>query len=38
VEAMGVNIALVEGERSNIKITTPDDMEYAEWLLHREER
>ena len=38
VEAMGVNIALVEGERSNIKITTPDDMEYAQWLLHREER
>lgn len=36
VEAMGVNIALIEGERGNIKITTPDDLEYAEWLLHRE--
>ena len=36
VEAMGVNIALIEGERGNIKITTPDDLEYAEWLLSRE--
>ena len=36
VEAMGVNIALIEGERGNIKITTPDDLEYAEWLLRRE--
>lgn len=37
VEAMGKRISLVEGERSNIKLTTPEDMEYAEWLLQREE-
>lgn len=33
VEAAGGAIALVEGERTNIKLTTPDDMAYAEWLL-----
>lgn len=33
VEAMGVNITLIEGERTNIKLTTPEDMAYAEWLL-----
>lgn len=35
VEAMGVTIATIEGEARNIKLTTPDDMEYAEWLLSR---
>lgn len=33
VEAMGHRITLVEGERTNVKLTTPDDMEYAEYLL-----
>lgn len=35
VEAMGHKITLVEGERTNLKLTTPEDMEYAEWLLSR---
>lgn len=37
VEALGEKITLVEGERTNIKLTTPEDMAYAEWLLSREE-
>lgn len=32
-EAYGAHIALVEGERTNIKLTTPEDMAYAEWLI-----
>lgn len=35
VEAMGMSIATVEGEARNIKITTPEDLEYAEWLLSK---
>ena len=37
VEAMGIKITLVYGERTNIKLTTPEDMEWAEWMLQREE-
>lgn len=33
VEAYGHRITLVEGERTNIKLTTPDDMTYAEYIL-----
>ena len=33
VEANGTAITLVEGERSNIKLTTPDDISWAEWHL-----
>lgn len=33
VEAFGGHITPVEGERTNIKLTTPEDMAYAEWLL-----
>lgn len=33
VEALGHKIALVEGERSNIKLTTPDDLSWAEWHI-----
>ena len=36
VERMGVAITLIEGERTNLKLTTPEDMEWAEWLLQRE--
>lgn len=36
VEAMGSKIWLVEGEKSNIKLTTPEDMEWAEWRLCKE--
>lgn len=37
VEATGGDITLIEGERSNIKLTTPEDMEWAEWWLQREQ-
>lgn len=33
VEAMGTRVHLTEGERSNIKVTTPEDMHVAEALL-----
>lgn len=33
VEALGAKISLVEGERRNIKLTTPEDMAIAERLL-----
>lgn len=33
VEAMGHKISLVEGERSNLKLTTPEDLEWAEYYL-----
>ena len=33
VEAFGIKINLVEGEKSNIKITTPLDFEIAKLLL-----
>lgn len=37
VEAAGGAITLIDGERRNLKLTTPDDMSWAEWLLSREE-
>ncbi len=37
VEAAGGSVTLIEGERRNIKLTTPDDMSWAEWLLTTEE-
>lgn len=36
VEASGVGITLVEGERGNIKLTTPDDISWAEWQLAKD--
>jgi 2-C-methyl-D-erythritol 4-phosphate cytidylyltransferase len=33
VEAKGHTITLIEGERSNIKITTPADLVFAQALL-----
>ena len=33
VEMAGGRVALVEGERSNLKLTTPEDMAWAEWWL-----
>ena len=33
VEANGANVFLIEGEKSNIKVTTPEDMILAEALL-----
>ncbi len=39
VEALGEQITLCEGERSNIKITTEEDLLYAEMILnHRDEQ
>ena len=35
VEAAGYSIHLVEGNRDNVKITTPEDLLRAEWLLGR---
>ena len=35
VEAAGGRVYCVEGEARNIKLTTPKDLEYAEWLLSR---
>ena len=37
VESLGVKITLFDGERSNIKLTTPDDMIYAEAMLQQSE-
>jgi 2-C-methyl-D-erythritol 4-phosphate cytidylyltransferase len=35
VEAYGIFVNLVEGEQTNIKITTPHDLELAKILLHK---
>ena len=37
VEAMGHHISLVDGERSNLKLTTPEDLEWAEYYLSKSE-
>lgn len=34
VEAYGMKVSLVEGEINNIKITTPEDLLIAEYILH----
>jgi 2-C-methyl-D-erythritol 4-phosphate cytidylyltransferase len=36
VERLGVNVRIVEGSYDNIKITTPEDLELAEMILHRQ--
>ena len=33
VERIGVPVAIVQGERTNIKVTTPEDLEWAQWYL-----
>ncbi|MEY3541252.1 MAG: hypothetical protein RLZZ204_64 [Bacteroidota bacterium] len=35
VEAAGYQVHLVPGEETNIKITFPEDLQYAEWRLNR---
>ena len=35
VERLGVSLRIIEGEYSNIKLTTPEDMQLAEILLHK---
>ena len=37
VESLGTKITLSKGERSNIKLTTPEDMIYAEAMLQQSE-
>lgn len=37
VESLGIKITLFSGERSNIKLTTPEDMIYAEAMLQQSE-
>ncbi|MBM7569430.1 2-C-methyl-D-erythritol 4-phosphate cytidylyltransferase [Paenibacillus sacheonensis] len=38
VERLGVAVSVAEGDYTNIKITTPDDLPYAEFLLATRER
>lgn len=39
VEAQGIHVKLVRGHKTNIKITTPDDLEFAKALMeHTENR
>jgi 2-C-methyl-D-erythritol 4-phosphate cytidylyltransferase len=33
VERIGVPVSIVHGERTNIKVTTPEDLQWAEWFL-----
>ena len=33
VERIGVSVSIVRGERTNIKVTTPEDLEWAQWFL-----
>lgn len=35
VERIGVPIVVVNGERTNVKVTTPEDLEWAEWHLEK---
>ena len=37
VERLGHEVRVVEGESQNVKITTPQDLEWAEWFLSRKE-
>ncbi|MEQ6376592.1 2-C-methyl-D-erythritol 4-phosphate cytidylyltransferase [Bacillaceae bacterium S4-13-56] len=37
-EKYGYKVAIVEGEKSNIKLTSPDDLEMAEWILNKREK
>lgn len=38
VERLGVPVAVVDGEKTNIKITTPDDLHWASWILEQSSR
>jgi 2-C-methyl-D-erythritol 4-phosphate cytidylyltransferase len=38
VERLGVRVRIVPGDRSNVKITTPDDLRWAEWYLKDPQR
>jgi 2-C-methyl-D-erythritol 4-phosphate cytidylyltransferase len=36
VERLGTRVSVVAGERSNIKVTTAEDLLWAEWFLNRQ--
>ncbi|MBQ3566415.1 MAG: 2-C-methyl-D-erythritol 4-phosphate cytidylyltransferase, partial [Oscillospiraceae bacterium] len=38
IEAIGTKVCMTVGDYTNIKITTPEDIEIAELLLKREEK
>lgn len=38
IERIGVPVKVVEGDYRNIKITTPDDLDYADYVLKRQVR
>lgn len=38
VESLGHPVRIVEGDYQNVKITTPEDLSWAEWRLAREEQ
>lgn len=38
VERCGIPVSVVRGERVNIKVTTPEDLEWAAWFLSRSAR
>ncbi len=38
VERLGLPVAVVPGERSNIKVTTPEDLAWGGWFLSRASR
>jgi len=38
VERMGVPVVIVQGERSNIKVTTPEDLDWAQWFISKHGR
>jgi 2-C-methyl-D-erythritol 4-phosphate cytidylyltransferase len=37
MERLGIPVKVVQGSEENIKITTPHDLEYAEFLLGKHE-
>ncbi|MNW49738.1 2-C-methyl-D-erythritol 4-phosphate cytidylyltransferase [compost metagenome] len=37
IEQLGIPVMVVEGSYSNIKITTPEDLDYAEWIHKKKE-
>lgn len=38
VEWLNLPVSVVPGERTNIKVTTPEDLDWAEWFLSRPDR
>lgn len=35
VERLGLPVSVVQGERSNVKVTTPDDLAWGNWFLRQ---